>query len=94
MKINPLVSIVIPVYNGSNFLSQAIEAALSQTYKNIEILVVNDGSKDDGATEKVALSYGDRIKYLSKPNGGVSSALNYGIEHMSGDYFSWLSHDD
>ena len=54
----------------------------------------NDGSKDDGATEKVALSYGDRIKYLSKPNGGVSSALNYGIEHMSGDYFSWLSHDD
>ena len=90
----PLVSIVIPVYNGSNFLAEAIDSALAQTYKNIEIVVVNDGSKDDGATEKVALSYGDKIKYYPKPNGGVSSALNYGIEKMSGDYFSWLSHDD
>lgn len=91
---NPLVSIVIPVYNGSNYLSQAIDSALTQTYKNIEILVVNDGSKDDGATEKVALSYGDKIRYFSKENGGVSSALNLGIKNMKGDYFSWLSHDD
>ena len=91
---NPLVSIVIPVYNGSNFLAQAIDTALDQTYKNIEIVVVNDGSKDEGATEKVALLYGDKVKYYSKPNGGVSSALNYGIEKMQGEYFSWLSHDD
>lgn len=93
-EFNPLVSIVIPVYNGSNFLSEAIDSALAQTYNNVEIVVVNDGSKDDGATEKVALSYGDKIRYFSKPNGGVSSALNYGIEKMKGDYFSWLSHDD
>ena len=91
---NPKVSIVIPVYNGSNFLSQAIDSALSQTYDNIEIVVVNDGSTDDGATEKVAMSYGDKIKYYLKPNGGVSSALNYGIAQMQGEYFSWLSHDD
>lgn len=91
---NPLVSIVIPVYNGSNFLAEAIDSALAQTYKNIEIVVVNDGSRDDGATERVALSYGDKVKYYSKPNGGVSSALNYGIDKMTGDYFSWLSHDD
>lgn len=91
---NPLVSIVIPVYNGSNFLAEAIDSALVQTYKNIEIIVVNDGSTDDGSTERVALSYGDKIKYYAKPNGGVSSALNYGIEKMCGDYFSWLSHDD
>ena len=90
----PLVSIIIPVYNGSNYLSQAIDSALAQTYKNIEIIVVNDGSKDEGATEKIALSYGDKIKYYAKENGGVSSALNYGIEKMSGEYFSWLSHDD
>ena len=90
----PLVSIVIPVYNGSNFLAEAIDSALAQTYKNIEVVVVNDGSRDDGATEKVALSYGDKIKYYPKTNGGVSSALNYGIEKMSGEYFSWLSHDD
>ena len=91
---NPLVSIIIPVYNGSNYLKKAIDSALSQTYKNIEIIVVNDGSKDDGATEQVALSYGDKINYYLKENGGVSSALNFGISKMKGDYFSWLSHDD
>lgn len=91
---SPLVSIVIPVYNGSNYLAQAIDSALAQTYGNIEVIVVNDGSNDDGATEKIALSYGDRIRYFQKPNGGVSSALNYGIEKMNGSYFSWLSHDD
>ena len=91
---NILVSIVIPVYNGSNYLGQAIDSALAQTYENIEVIVVNDGSKDDGLTEKVALSYGDKIRYFYKENGGISSALNYGISHMEGEYFSWLSHDD
>lgn len=90
----PKVSIVIPVYNGSDYVGEAIDSALRQTYKNIEIIVVNDGSTDDGATEKIALSYGDKITYYRKENGGVSSALNYGIEKMTGDYFSWLSHDD
>lgn len=93
-KLNPLVSIIIPVYNGANYLGEAIECALNQTYKNIEIIVVNDGSNDDGATEKIAVSYGDRIKYFKKENGGVSSALNFGIKNMKGEYFSWLSHDD
>lgn len=91
---SPKVSIVIPVYNGSNFLGQAIDSALRQTYANIEVVVVNDGSTDDGKTEAVAKAYGDRISYYQKPNGGVASALNYGIEKMAGDYFSWLSHDD
>lgn len=90
----PKVSIIIPVYNGSDYMRDAIDSALAQTYKNTEILVINDGSKDDGATEQIALSYGDRIRYFSKPNGGVASALNYGIEKMTGEYFSWLSHDD
>lgn len=94
MKYSPKVSIVIPVFNGSNYLNQSIDSALSQSYSNIEVLVVNDGSKDDGATENIALSYGDKIRYFSKENGGVGSALNLAIEKMSGDYFSWLSHDD
>lgn len=94
MNNTPLVSVVIPVYNGSNYLGEAIDSALAQTYSNIEIIVVNDGSNDDGLTEAVALSYGDKIRYISKPNGGVSSALNTGISHMNGEYFSWLSHDD
>ena len=90
----PKVSIVIPAYNASNYLSEAIDSALAQTYPNVEVVVVNDGSPDDGATRAVALSYGDRIRYVEKENGGSSSALNVGIQNMSGEWFSWLSHDD
>lgn len=88
------VSIIIPVYNGSNYLKKAIESAIKQTYKNIEILIINDGSTDNGKTEKIAKSYGNKIKYYKKNNGGVASALNYGIKKSTGDYISWLSHDD
>ena len=77
------VSIIIPVYNGSNYLKEAIESALAQTYDNVEVLVVNDGSNDGGATEQIALSYGERIRYFKKENGGVASALNVGIHHSS-----------
>ena len=91
---NPKVSIIIPVYNGSNFMRCAIDSALNQTYQNLEVLVINDGSNDDGATETIALSYGEQIRYFSKENGGVSSALNYGIAQATGDYLAWLSHDD
>lgn len=90
----PKVSIIIPVYNGARYLREAVDSALAQTYENIEIIVVNDGSNDGGKTEAIALSYGDRIKYCSKANGGVSTALNLGIQEMTGEYFSWLSHDD
>lgn len=92
--IMPKVSIIIPVYNGSNYLKEAIDSALAQTYSNIEVIVVNDGSIDNGATEKIALSYGHKIRYLKKENGGTASALNMGIKNMEGEYFSWLSHDD
>lgn len=94
MNYQPKVSIIIPVYNGSNFLAEAIEAALAQTYKNCEVLVINDGSTDAGESEKIALSYGDKIKYYFKENGGVSSALNFAFTKMTGEWFSWLSHDD
>lgn len=95
MNINdfsPLVSIVIPVYNGERYLARAIDSALNQTYQNIEVIVVNDGSNDN--TEKIAKTYGNKIRYFSKDNGGVSTALNYAIKKMNGEYFSWLSHDD
>lgn len=90
----PKVSIVVPVYNGADYLADAIESALAQSYRNIEVLVINDGSNDHGATERIALSYGTKIRYFFKPNGGVASALNRGVDEMSGEYFSWLSHDD
>ena len=90
----PLVSIIIPVYNGSNYMKEAIDSALNQDYPNIEIIVINDGSTDGGKTREIAKSYGDKIRYLEKENGGVSTALNLGIKEMKGQYFSWLSHDD
>ncbi len=91
---NPLISVIIPVYNGANFIDRAIQSVLNQSYKNIEIIVINDGSNDDGETEASILNYKDRVRYIKKENGGVASALNLGISKMSGDYFSWLSHDD
>ncbi len=91
---NPKVSIIIPVYNGSDFVWEAIDSALKQTYSNIEILVINDWSSDEWETEKIIKSYGDKIIYISKKNGWVATALNVWIERMSGEYFSWLSHDD
>lgn len=90
----PRVSIVIPVFNGANYLREAIDSALAQTRQDIEVIVVNDGSRDSGATAEIARSYGDRIRYIEKENGGVSSALNRGIAEMRGEWFCWLSHDD
>jgi|TARA_B100000315_G_scaffold257598_1_gene306921 hypothetical protein len=93
-KLIPKVSIIIPVFNGSDYLSEAIDSALAQTYDNVDVIVVNDGSSDGGKTEDIAKSYGGKITYCYKDNGGVSSALNFGIANMKGDYFCWLSHDD
>jgi glycosyltransferase involved in cell wall biosynthesis len=93
-EFNPLVSIIIPVYNGANYMRHAIDSALAQSYANTEIIVINDGSNDNGETDAIAKSYGDRIRYFRKENGGCGSALNLGIARMRGDYFSWLSHDD
>ena len=90
----PLVSIVIPVYNGSNYLRHAIESALAQTYAPVEIVVVNDGSNDGGKTDEIARSFLPRIRYITKDNGGVATALNRGIAEANGAYLSWLSHDD
>ena len=94
MRQRPLVSVVIPVYNGANYLREAIESVLTQSYPNVEVLVINDGSQDGGATERIARSFGSRIRYFQKANGGVATALNLGIDEMRGEYFSWLSHDD
>ena len=88
----PLVSVVIPVYNGSNYLREAIDGALAQTYPNLEVVVVDDGSTDD--TWAIIQSYGARLVGLHKDNGGVASALNAGIRRAQGPLVAWLSHDD
>ncbi|KQU16210.1 glycosyl transferase family 2 [Bacillus sp. Leaf75] len=84
------VSIVVPFYN-CPYINQALDSLINQTYKNIEIIVVNDGSTK--YSEKV-IPYLDKIKYIKKENGGTASALNIGIKHATGEYFCWLSSDD
>lgn len=94
MNHKPLVSVVIPLYNGSNYIEEAIQSALAQTYEPIEIIVINDGSTDGGAGRAICQKYADKITYFEKENGGCSSALNYGIKRARGEFISWLSHDD
>ena len=86
------VSVVIPSYNAARYVVTAVESVLAQTFKDYEILVVDDGSTDD--TKEVLNKYGDSIRYLYKPNGGVSSARNYGIEESRGKYVALLDADD
>lgn len=88
----PLVSVIIPVYNGMDYVKEAIDSVLAQTYTNFEIVIVNDGSTDN--LESIILGYGKRIRYYNKNNGGVATALNLAIEKSKGEYISWLSHDD
>ena len=86
------VSIIIPVYNAEKYLSECIESALNQTYQEIEVIAINDGSTDNSL--KILEKYSDKIKIISKSNGGTASALNEGIRHMKGEWFKWLSADD
>ena len=89
---NPIVSVVMPVYNGENYLRLAIESVLSQTFQDFEIIVIDDGSKD--STPDIAQSFDGRVRYIRQENGGVASAVNHGIRSARGRYFAWLSHDD
>ena len=86
------VSIVIPIYNAAKYLEECISSALEQTYSDFEVIAVDDGSKDDSL--KILNRYSDKLKIISKKNGGTASALNAGITAMSGEWFKWLSADD
>lgn len=86
------VSIVIPVYNTEKYLEECITSCLKQTYQNVEIIGVDDGSTDNSA--KILDKFSGQIKIIRKENGGTPSALNAGIKSMSGEWFKWLSADD
>jgi glycosyltransferase involved in cell wall biosynthesis len=88
---NPLVSVIIPVYNGERYLSQALDSALAQEYSPMEIVVVDDGSTDCSAD--LARGY-ESVQYLYQPNGGPAVARNTGIAASCGEFIAFLDHDD
>ena len=87
-----LVSVIIPTFNRAYVVSRAIESALAQTYRNVEIIVVDDGSTDD--TARVLASYGNRIRVVKQPNAGPSAARNAGIRESKGELVAFLDSDD
>lgn len=88
----PLVSVVIPAYNAAWCVRRAVDSVLAQDYRDFELLVVDDGSTDD--TASILAGYGDGLRVVSKPNGGLSSARNAGIAAAQGDYVGFLDADD
>lgn len=88
----PLISVVIPVYNGQAFVAQAIESVLAQTWPRVELIVVNDGSTDRSA--EVIARYADRLVLVEQENQGVAAARNAGIQRAQGDLVALLDQDD
>ena len=90
------VSIIIPVYNTEKYLKKCLNSVVKQTYKNIEIIIVNDGSPDNSQNiiDKFKQQYPKLIKSFIKKNGGLSDARNYGIEKATGNYIAFLDSDD
>ena len=89
------ISVIIPVYNVEKYLCACVNSVINQTYKNLEIILVDDGSTDKSGAicDEYALK-DERIKVFHKSNGGLSSARNYGLDRMSGDYVFFLDSDD
>lgn len=87
-----LVSVIVPAYNAEQSLARCIQSILAQTYRDIQVIVVNDGSTD--RTEDIALSFGDRITYLTQENRGETAARNRGLEVGLGEFVTFLDHDN
>ena len=95
MDVQPLISIVVPVYNVKQFLTKCLNSIISQTYSNLEIIVVDDGSTDGSATICDDYAKKDkRISVIHKENGGLASARNAGIDVAKGTYIGFVDSDD
>lgn len=92
----PKVSIIVPIYNVEMYIGKCLETLVNQTLKDIEIILVNDGSKDGSAeiAKKYLKKYPEKIIYLEKENGGLSDSRNYGLPHAKGEYIAFLDSDD
>jgi glycosyltransferase involved in cell wall biosynthesis len=94
MPKKPLVSVVIPVFNGASFIARAVDSVLAQTFKDLEIIVVNDGSTDDTQAVLARLSKTSGINCLHQENAGPAQARNLGIKAAAGEYIAFLDCDD
>ena len=91
----PLVSIIVPVYNAEQSLPRCLDSICAQTYQNLEIILVDDGSTDDSLTVCRQFAYrDDRIRVLSQTNSGVSAARNNAMETATGKYIQFVDSDD
>ncbi len=90
----PQISVIVPAYNVAEYISDTLDSALAQTFKDLEIIVVNDGSPDTEILEKTLSNYFDEIVYLKKPNGGVATARNVAIAEARGSIVAFLDGDD
>ena len=90
------VSIIVPVYNVEEYLKKCLDSLIYQTYKDIELIIVNDGTKDSSQKiiDKYKKKYPSIIKSYIKENGGLASARNYGIDKSNGDYVMFVDSDD
>ncbi len=88
----PKISVIIPTYNSAGYLPLAIESVFNQSYGNVEIIIVDDGSTDN--TQEIVKPFLERVAYYRKENGGPSSARNHGIRKSTGDYIAFLDSDD
>lgn len=91
---NKLISIIIPVYNGEKYIKRCVQSALNQEKIDFEIIIVNDGSKDNTLKVLKKFEKFENIKIIDIPNGGVSNARNIGIENSNGEYIGFLDCDD
>ncbi len=89
---SPLVSCVVPVFNGERYLREALDSILAQTYRPLEIIVADDGSTDE--TPKIVAAFGNRLRYLRQGNQGPAAARNLGIRAATGEFIAFLDADD
>ncbi len=90
---NPKISIILPVYNGEKYLSEAINSILNQTYRDFELLII-DGSSTDNTPDIIQSFHDNRIKYFKKDHNGLVNSLNFGLEHAVGEFIARQDADD
>lgn len=95
MQVSPLISVIVPIYNVAPYLRQCLDSLVGQSYKQLDIILINDGSTDESGAIADEYAFADeRIRVIHKENGGLSSARNHGLDIARGEYISYVDSDD